>query len=354
VNRRHISRIARLLSKFLGLYRGNGWTMDEVRARARAHPRDHVPFGAFLDVFERVLAAYERALREGGGVDYDEMISRATAYLRAGEFRGCYTHVIVDEFQDLSRGRTMLLQALLDSRPGTRLFGVGDDWQSILRFTGSDVGVMERFDALFGPGERIHLTDAFRYTQPILDFSTRFITRGRAELGKPLVAPSAGDGPAVTLHRAADGAEDAAVRAVLDGIQARAAEGVVPTVLLLYRYNRDVHRMEPLQEKYPGLRVRTIHDSKGLEADFVVVAGLVSGDRGFPSEMRDNSMLDLVLASSAADPDAEERRLFYVAVTRARRHVHLVANAAQPSAFALEIQRPEYAHLVTMRSSAGS
>ena len=79
------------------------------------------------------------------------------------------------------------------------------------------------------------------------------------------------------------------------------------------------------------------------EADRPAVhLGLCSGKHGFPSEITDDPLLDLVLAASEAHPNAEERRLLYVAITRARRQVYLLAEGGPPSSFARELMHGRY------------
>ena len=102
--------------------------------------------------------------------------------------------------------------------------------------------------------------------------------------------------------------------------------------------------MSGISRRYPGLRVSfmTVHGSKGLEADYVVVPGLCSGKYGFPAEIVDDPLLDLVLATPEHYPNAEERRLFYVAITRARRQAFLLADGGPPSPFVLELIEGTY------------
>ena len=122
----------------------------------------------------------------------------------------------------------------------------------------------------------------------------------------------------------------------------------ISTVLLLGRYNHlRPTNMSGLSRQYPGLQFtyKTVHRSKGLEADYVVVLGLCSAKYGFPAEITDDPLLDLVLAAPEAHPNAEERRLLYVAITRARRHTFLLTEGGPPSSFATElIWRPLRRH----------
>ena len=130
-------------------------------------------------------------------------------------------------------------------------------------------------------------------------------------------------------------------REALDRIADDAArhEGI-SDVLLLGRYRHSQpQNVAGLKRRYPGLRFsyKTVHRSKGLEADYVVVLGLCSGKYGFPAEIVDDPLLDLVLAVPEGHPNAEERRLLYVAITRAKRQVFLLADGGPPSSFASEL-----------------
>ena len=128
-----------------------------------------------------------------------------------------------------------------------------------------------------------------------------------------------------------------ALRAVAgDGVDSDAKS----TVLLLGRYRHSrPENMAGLAKAYPGLELdyKTVHGSKGLEADYVVVLDLCSGKYGFPAEIADDPLFDLVLAAPEEHPNAEERRLLYVAITRAKRGVFLLANGRSPSPFVMEL-----------------
>ena len=116
-------------------------------------------------------------------------------------------------------------------------------------------------------------------------------------------------------------------------------------MLLLGRYRHlKPQNMGELQKQYSGLRLswKTMHGSKGTEADYVVVLGLCSGKHGFPSEIADDPLLDLVLAAPEAHTNAEERRLLYVAITRAKRQVFLLADGRVPSEFVTELIKGDY------------
>ena len=268
------------------------------------------------------------------------MINLATEHVEAGHWKSPFRYILVDEFQDISPGRARLLKALLEQSSDNQLFAVGDDWQAIYRFGGSDIAIMREFERWFGHSARIDLTTTFRCADHITAIATDFVLKNQAQIRKTVRAVRQAAGPAV--HAALSGAGDRPLLyTAFDRIAANAAAcGKKSTVLLLgrYRHNRPKN-MNSLQRRFPGLDVsfKTVHGSKGLEADYVVVLGLCSGQYGFPSEIVDDPLLDLVLGAPENYPNAEERRLFYVAITRAIRQVFLLAEDGPPSSFVLEL-----------------
>ncbi|MCK4702404.1 UvrD-helicase domain-containing protein, partial [Candidatus Bathyarchaeota archaeon] len=246
----------------------------------------------------------------------------------------------VDEFQDISRSRYRLIKALLDQSQEHKLFCVGDDWQSIYRFTGSDVSIMTSFEELFQPSEITYLPDTFRFSTQILDVSSRFIMKNRAQMPKELVAAEAGDTLQVCLVACNDINE--ALVDCLDTIDLM--ESGAADVFVIGRYNHSAPtRLKRIAEQFPRLNIRylTAHKSKGLEADYVLVVGLNSGRYGFPCKIEDDPVLNLVLYKDEPLLYAEERRVFYVALTRARKKVCMFHDRSQPSEFVEEILEDE-------------
>ena len=331
-----IAPFTRLVATFLRHFKGSGLSIDALRNRALGH-REPERSLAFVKLFEPIAERYEQAL--GEEVDFEDLIDRATKLVEAGRFRSPFRYLLVDEFQDISPAEARLLKALLHSSPGARLFAVGDDWQAIYRFRGSDTAIMREFGEHFGPFERRHLQTTFRCSDRLAKVATDFVLRNRAQIRKAVRARCSTNHPAV--HVGLPGQGRRLLLEALDRIaeDARRHDGT-PDVLLISRYQRqEPSDMYTLKKRYPGLRLdwKTAHGSKGSEADYVVVLRLCSGRYGFPSEINDDPLLDLVLAKPEAHPNAEERRLLYVAMTRARRQVFLLADGDSPSPFVNEL-----------------
>jgi len=332
-----VNALALLLSTFLNLYKSCGRTLDEIRNDVNSKDRRVL---IFLEIFSKIYDCYTSYLEETGEVDFNDMINEATNLVQRGKVLSPFKYVLVDEFQDISQSRYRFLKALLD-QCGSKLFCVGDDWQSIYRFTGSDLSIMLDFQEHFEFCERNYLEETFRFNDNLCDFSTEFILQNPSQIQKRIVSRKKSDKPAVTLMKGETGA---VLKDILNRINQRHEDG--KAVFITGRYNHlEPKNLDELAAMYPKLTIKysTAHRSKGLEADYVIVIGLTSGEYGFPCQIVDDPILNLVLAKQDSFPNTEERRLFYVSITRARKHVYLVAeDDFSVSSFVSEIQQKGY------------
>ncbi len=330
----------RLVATFLQHFKGGRLSISDIVQRAGSH-RHPARALAFLAVFRPIYERYQEMLTNSGEIDFHDMINRATDLVESGRFRSPFKYILVDEFQDISPSRAALLKALLDNTPDTQLFAVGDDWQAIYRFAGSDIAVMQEFGKRFGDYERIDLETTFRCSDHIAEVATEFVLRNPAQIRKKVRARNKANRPAVQI-----GLPNEEGLSLLNEALDRIAEDAgryegTSEVLVLGRYKHLRPRnLKTLTRQYPGMLLswRTIHGSKGLEADYAIVLGVITGKYAFPSEIDDDPLLNLVLAAPDAHPNAEERRLLYVALTRAKRQVFLLSEGGEsPSAFVTEL-----------------
>ena len=328
-----VTPFVKLVGTFLSLFKSAGGTVETLRLRTD-RGGDASRAATFLSLFAKVFAGYEALLHGRGEIDFDDMITLARESVESGTYRSAFKYILVDEFQDISAGRARLIQALRDQMEGAKLFCVGDDWQSIFRFTGSDIALTTAFEEHFGPTRKTALDRTFRFHDRIAGFSSRFVQQNPSQLRKQLSTVSMLDRPGVAVYMS--GEKDDPLPTILAEIAAQGNASVF--VLSRYTFNAP-DNLTALQHSSPSLSLRalTAHGSKGLEADYVVIVGLSSGKYGFPSEIADDPVLGMVLADGEAFKHAEERRLFYVALTRARKRVYLVADAASPSPFVREV-----------------
>jgi DNA helicase-4 len=339
-----VDRLTKLVMTFAYHFKSSGLSFADIRSRARA-ARNAGRAEAYVDVFEAIFEQYQADLRRREEIDFEDMILRATEHVESGRYTSPYSYLLVDEFQDISRSRARLVRALLAQNPSAQLFAVGDDWQSIYRFAGADVSIMREFGEYFGTTERTDLGETFRCADRVCDVATRFVTQNPAQIRKDVRAVRRAPSTRVHVGFAAENGGDAVVREALASIAQSSGESDRTSVMVLGRYRHsEPGNLAQLQREFVRLDVSfmTIHASKGQEADWVVIVDLQAGRRGFPSAAQDDPLLDLVLARAEPFQHAEERRLFYVALTRARHGAYLVATGGRPSAFVTELLKGGY------------
>jgi DNA helicase-4 len=353
-----VDAFSQTLGTFLRHFKSRELSIDQCR-RAAEEATDAPRRLAFLKIFEPFLEAYQKRL--AGKIDFEDMIRRATEHVREGRYRSPHRHFLIDEFQDISDGRAQLLLALKAQHQDARIFAVGDDWQSIYRFAGSNIHLMREFGRTFGgvfAGSNglhgtVDLGRTFRSVDKIALLSRSFVLKNPSQIDKRLVPAATSDTPAVKVIYYARNDEEGSLRAALDELLQTESTSDTLSVLLLGRYQfvRPV-RLPELQSCYPELSIRfmTVHRSKGLEADHVVILRAASGRMGFPSEIADDSLLDMVLPEPEHFEHAEERRLFYVALTRARKTVTVLADRERPSIFVKELLSEDRYGIVELHS----
>ncbi|BBV66757.1 DNA helicase IV [Kluyvera ascorbata] len=321
-----IKRMGSRLDRWVSLMRMHGGSQAEMIAGAPEEVRDL--FGKRVKLMAPLLKAWKTALKDENAVDFSGLIHQAINILEKGRFVSPWKHILVDEFQDISPQRAALLAALRKQNSQTSLYAVGDDWQAIYRFSGAQLSLTTAFNHYFGEGDNCALDTTYRFNSRIGEIANRFIQQNPHQLSKPLNSLTAGDKHAVTLL------EDDKLDALFDKLSGYATED--QRILVLARY----HHLKPAAldkaaTRWPKLNIdfMTVHASKGQQADYVIVLGLKEGFDGFPAPARESIMEQALLPAPEDFPDAEERRLLYVAITRARLRVWLLFNQQQPSPF---------------------
>lgn len=345
-----VSETARFFVQLMPLVRDQALTEAEVESRIAGLPvRDGSRAGLLWQLLRPVLERYAARLQQDREIDFADMVRRATEYVRTGRVRSTFTQVLVDEFQDISRPRAELILALTRSRAGSTFFCVGDDWQSIYRFTGSDIRYTSQFATLVGPGSTTRLDRTFRFNDEIGQVSSAFVMRNPEQVRKQIASQTVVAGPAVSLVRTAEPVHG--VAEVLRRIDSNArARQTRYSVYVLARYAYEFEAIKEalgpaLGQRFPHLawvRYSTVHAAKGQEADFVVVVGLEDGRNGFPADKPSDAFLEMFLPPLEGYPFAEERRLLYVALTRARHRVYLLYDAVAHSQFIRELKSGRY------------
>lgn len=299
-----------------------------------------------LAVIWPLYQAYKQALKAENAVDFDGLIVKATKLFQQRKFATPIQFVMVDEYQDISPARLAMLEALCHGKtdseiltPRASLYAVGDDWQAIYRFAGADVSLTTDFAQRFGDSEICWLTTCYRYPAALGDIAQQFICQNPKQLTKQL--DYARDKALAKTPKAIKVITDDKLEKTLASLAKKHAKTTQPvTVMLIGRtHSRCPNDLETWQKAYPSLALRytTAHASKGQEAHYVFILGMDQGV--FPAKQRSLS-LDEALLGKNEEPieHAEERRLFYVALTRAQKQVWLVHQKGHASPFVEELK----------------
>ncbi|MDE1476387.1 DNA helicase IV [Xenorhabdus bovienii] len=319
-------RLSDRLERWLELMRMHGGSQKEMIEQASPTYAD--AFQKRIRLMTPLLKAWKLALKSEGAVDFSGLIHQAVNILEKGRFISPWKHILVDEFQDISPLRAKLLAALRVQNKQSHLFAVGDDWQAIYRFSGAELTLTTAFSTYFGEGAECTLDTTYRFNDRIGEIANRFIRQNPNQLNKPLNSLTKGTKKSVVIL------PQEQLEALLNKMSGYVTKQ--ETILLLGRY----HYLKPeflkkASTRWPNLNIEfmTIHASKGQQSDYVIILGLQQGQDGFPALARESVLEQVLLPQPEDFPDAEERRLLYVALTRAKKQVWLMQEPKNPSVF---------------------
>lgn len=344
-----------LISTFLSLYKArfeNEFGFEELAGFSVGNAYERERARLFLIIVKDVYLYYMNCLRSNGKIDFDDMILKSMRELEGTDsFK--YKYVIVDEFQDISFSRMQFLKTLI-SHGHSKLFAVGDDWQAIYRFSGCDLNIFLNFAEYFGASAITKITTTHRNSQELQDIAGPFIKANPEQFNKRISSVKHLDNPVRIVY-----SSEKKYYAFMDVLKEISKIDANANVLILGRNNKDFESIsmdgkiykdfkESNETKtvvrvrdYPSMKFSysTVHGSKGLEEDYVIIINADDSRLGFPNKTEDDELLDMVLSSKSGYEYAEERRLWYVALTRTRNYTYIIADKENPSVFVKEIEK---------------
>ena len=359
-----VSSVLSLFLTFINLMKSNNYSISDLMDKNSTVQSDFLKKrnASFINIITPIYDRYQNYLRKRGEIDFNDMINIATKHIENGTYRKTYKYIIIDEFQDISIGRYKLIKALKERNPDCKMFCVGDDWQSIYRFTGSDIALFKNFENYFGFTIKSKIETTYRFHEPLISLSSSFILKNPNQSDKKLIGFS--NDRSTTYKIVYSYSEDQDDTEALISILGELATSIdniqEKEIMILGRYGFDIDRINDnnnllLIDKESGtlsflyqndfgieetirMKYLTVHKAKGLEADIVIILNCNSGKFGFPAELSDDLILNLLLSEADQFENGEERRLFYVAMSRAREMVYFIADSSFKSKFIVELE----------------
>ncbi|MFI3214424.1 MAG: UvrD-helicase domain-containing protein, partial [Eubacteriales bacterium] len=366
---RYIRKLLNLVCRFISNFKVNGYVQGDFNRMQ--YGTKNVRTKLFLEICEDCYLEYQRYLKENKAVDFQDMINESVKILeevKEMKQKLDFKYIIVDEYQDISRQRfdlTTMLAEVTDAK----IIAVGDDWQSIYAFSGSDISLFTDFQEKMGYAELLKIVKTYRNSQEVIDIAGSFIQKNKGQMIKQLQSNKQIVNPVIiytydsTYKRKNDNRRTGVTYAMAYAVEVALKQIITYTeceqrkqgnILILGRFGFDGDHLEKSglfeyirtsgrlkSVKYPKLDITfmTAHASKGLGYDNVIVMNGKNELYGFPSKIEDDPVLSLVLKDDHAISYAEERRLFYVAMTRTKQRVYFIAPEQNPSEFLLEIKQ---------------
>ncbi|HAS24264.1 MAG TPA: DNA helicase IV [Vibrio sp.] len=336
----HVSNLKLIgwLEKQLEQLNASGLSKKEVQQQLIDH-RDYTRLNSELSLCWPCVTAWQKELKEQNHIDFSIMISRATQYVEKGKFISPWKFIMIDEYQDISPDRLALVEALCNQSKAQHqasIFAVGDDWQSIYQFAGADVDLTTGFKDRFESSTIHHLDTTYRFNNQLGAVANRFVQENPIQIPKELNSFKQ------QKQKAVYSAPSKEVEKILDQLNRQSKGKANKSVLLLGRNH--YHKPELLEDWKKiftsiDIKFMTCHGSKGKEADFVIILCVDEGQ--FPTKKKQLHIDGALTESSDAFPYAEERRLFYVAMTRAKEKVW-ITHSGDGSGFVQELHGSDY------------
>ena len=368
---KYILKLVKLVCTFIQNFKTNGFNTEKFYEWESKTTNERTKL--FLDVCQQCYLEYTKRLKQQHAVDFEDMINESARILREQKNSGVkldFKYIIVDEYQDISRQRFDLTKALSEVCDA-KIIAVGDDWQSIYAYAGAHIELFTQFKKAMGYGEELKITKTYRNAQEVIDIAGGFIQQNESQLKKALVSPKHITNPIVIQTYTEDvdrkqfegkgGRYFLIGKTVETAMEKILSENPKSSILLLGRYGFDAFNLGKSADfqynpddgsvrshRFPDIKIEfmTVHRAKGLGYDNVIIINARNELYGFPSQIQKDPVLKYVVKGDYCIDYAEERRLFYVALTRTKNRVYIITPEQHPSQFVTELLR-DYP-LVTM------
>jgi len=314
------------------------YNFEEIYQKAQED--DHARVRDFYKLSKPIWEQYHHYCVNHSYLDFNDLLIHTVSLLEKQEnirnaYQKRFKYVLVDEFQDVNTIQVKLLKLIINYE--NQLFCVGDDWQSIYGFRGSNVKYIVNFENFFDNPTLIKLNINYRSNDTIVEASNKVIAHNKYKIEKEIQSFNS-SGKKIYLYCAEREADDG-IETVIENVENLLKNGFQKEDILILSRTRKTEAFDRYFEELRKKRIRvtTIHQSKGLEAKAVFIVGLTGGYLGFP-DVRDTDRIFQIIRESDYDLALEEeRRLFYVALTRAKDELFLVSEVGNESEFIAEI-----------------
>ncbi|NCC15926.1 MAG: hypothetical protein EOM28_06195 [Clostridia bacterium] len=365
-NDKHFNELKKLAKTFVDLFKSRGFGEEQFEKMLLESSNIKNDFfrertKLFISIIKPLYEFYQEELKRFEQIDFNDMINMASNFVNDNLVKLNFKYIIVDEFQDMSVSRYKLIKSIRDNT-GAKTMCVGDDWQSVYRFTGSDIDLFVNFTNYFGYTEILKIQNTYRNSQELINIAGNFVMQNPKQIKKDLRSVKRYNNP-IRIFGYGNDFIQAFIAAVEEIVKQK--ENIYSEIMLIGRTNYDINvfvknkeetasnnkqlddfkvinkdgQVSLIYKKYPNLMMTflTAHGAKGLESEYVIIINMENRLLGFPNKIADDPLLGLVLTDADPFSFAEERRLFYVAITRTQNTTFLITPQKSKSIFVDEL-----------------
>lgn len=306
---------------FINLLKNKGLSINFIYDKYK-NSFNKITYKFILEIYR----IYENELTSSNSIDLNDMIIKAEKLVNKYHLKLKYKYIIIDEFQDSSKIRLYLIRSIIKYN-NAKIMCVGDDYQSIYRFAGSDIEIFLKFKDYFVDSKIMYLKNTYRNSKELLYVSNKFICKNKYQFKKELISNKSNSKP-IKIYYSSN---------LIYGLK-KLISIVKNNYMIIGRNNNDIKYYVDKSCDVNNINYYTVHKSKGLESDNVILINLCDDIMGFPSKIKNNKIINSLFDKELYKYD-EERRLFYVALTRTKNSVFMLIDKNNMSVFVKEVIR---------------
>ena len=341
-NEKEILNLKRLITTFINLYKSNNYPITYYlsvlkKIKFTFNLKEYIKNKYLILLIFNIHIMYQDELNKESSLDFNDMINKTVEVLDNLSLKKKWKYIIVDEYQDTSLTKFNLIKKIIDIC-NANFLAVGDDFQSIYRFTGCNLHIFLNFTKYFNYSKIMPIINTYRNPQELINIAGKFIMKNKYQQKKRLVSNKRLSNPVIIYY---SNNKVSILKEILTTIESK-------DIMVLGRNNKDI--LNYIDNTYKqdndiytyqntSFRYLTIHKSKGLESENIILINMEDKLLGLPTKIKDEKILRYVNNTKDYYPYEEERRLFYVALTRTKNKTYIISPYKNESIFIKEIKK---------------